>query len=159
VLRSGSRARICAVSRCAASGPGRAAPGEHGGYAGQRRRHVAAQHPAGQPERGDERWAQVTARPVSLSIRPGEGGGLACHGPGTVYDTLLSAQGQYSSCAWTYEQPSAGLPGSRYQASVTVTWTAAWEGSGGASGALPPLGRTTTFGLAVGEAQALIQGS
>jgi hypothetical protein len=42
---------------------------------------------------------------------------------------------------------------------VTVTWTASWQGSGGAGGALPALARTTTFGLPVGEAQALIQES
>ena len=42
---------------------------------------------------------------------------------------------------------------------MTVTWTAAWRGTGGAGGALPPLGRTTTFALGVAEAQALIQGS
>ena len=104
-------------------------------------------------------WAQVTAWPVSLDIRSGDGGGRTCHGPGTVYDLRLPAQAQHSTCAWIYDQPSAGLPGNQYQVSVTVTWTAAWRGSGGGGGALPALGRTTSFGLAVGEGQALIQGS
>jgi hypothetical protein len=104
-------------------------------------------------------WAQVTARPVSLEIRPGDGGGITCRGPGAIYDTRLSAGAQHSDCAWTYDQPSAGLPGNRYQVSVTVTWTAAWHGSGGAGGVLLAVGRTTTFGLAVVEGQALILGS
>lgn len=104
-------------------------------------------------------WAQVTAWPVSLDIRSGDGGGRTCHGLGAVYDTRMPAQAQHSTCAWTYDQPSAGLPGNQYQVSVTVTWTAAWHGTGGAGGALPALGRTTTFGLVVGEGQALIQGA
>lgn len=104
-------------------------------------------------------WAQVTARPAGLQIRPGDGTGLACPGPGTAYNPARPAQAQHSTCAWTYDQPSDGLPGNRYQVSVTVTWTAAWQGTGGAGGALPPLGRTTTFALGVAEGQALIQGS
>ena len=103
-------------------------------------------------------WAQVTARPAGLEIRPGDGTGMTCPGPGTAYNPGLPAQAQHSTCAWTYGQPSDGLPGNRYQVSVTVTWTAAWQGSGGAGGALPPLGRTTTFALGVAEGQALIQG-
>ena len=103
-------------------------------------------------------WAQVTARPAGLEIRPGDGTGMTCPGPGTAYNPRLPAQAQHSTCAWTYDQPSDGLPGNRYQVSVTVTWTAAWQGSGGAGGALPPLGRTTTFALGVAEGQALIQG-
>ena len=103
-------------------------------------------------------WAQVTARQAGLEIRPGDGTGLACPGPGTAYDPR-PARAQHSSCAWTYDQPSDGLPGNRYQVSVTVTWTAAWRGTGGAGGALPALGRTTTFALGVAEGQALIQGS
>ena len=104
-------------------------------------------------------WAQVTARPSGLEVRPGDGGSRACPGPGTAYNPHQPAQAQHSACAWTYGQPSDGLPGNRYQVSVTVTWTASWQGSGGAGGVLPPLARTTTFGLPVGEAQALIQGS
>ena len=104
-------------------------------------------------------WAQVTARPARLEVRPGDSGGLSCPGPGTAYDPRLPAAAQHSTCTWTYSQPSDGLPGNRYQVSVTVTWTASWLGSGGAGGALPPLARTTTFGLAAGEAQSLIQGS
>ena len=104
-------------------------------------------------------WAQVTARPSGLQIRPGDGTGMTCNGPGTAYNPRLPAQAQHGTCAWTYDQPSDGLPGNRYQVSVTVTWTAAWQGSGDAGGALPPLGRTMTFALGVAEGQALIQGS
>ncbi len=104
-------------------------------------------------------WAQVTARPSGLEVRPGDGGSRACPGPGAAYNPHQPAQAQHSACAWTYGQPSDGLPGNRYQVSVTVTWTASWQGSGGAGGVLPPLARTTTFALPVGEAQALIQGS
>lgn len=104
-------------------------------------------------------WAQVTARPARMQIQPGTGASLACAGPGTPYNPRLAASGQQTSCSYTYAESSDGLPGNAYQASVTVTWTAAWQGSGGTGGTLPPLGRTTAFALPVTEAQALNPGS
>jgi hypothetical protein len=103
-------------------------------------------------------WAQVTATPQNIQIQPGTGAagtGLTCHGPGTPYNPKVPASGQHSNCTYTYAQSSDGLPGNAYPASVTVTWTATWQGSGGAGGALPPLGRTTAFPLPVAEAQAI----
>jgi len=104
-------------------------------------------------------WAQVTARPSRLQIQPGTGASLACTGPGTAYNPRLAASAQHTSCSYTYAESSDGLPGDAYQASVTVTWAAAWQGSGGAGGTLPPLGRTAAFALPVAEAQALNPGS
>ncbi len=104
-------------------------------------------------------WAQVTARPSRLEVQPGTGTSVACPGPGTPYDPRLAASAQHTSCSYTYAQSSDGLPRNGYQVSVTVVWTAAWQGSGGAGGILAPLGRTTVFALPVAEAQALNPGS
>ena len=100
-------------------------------------------------------WAQVTARPALITVRPGAGGTVTCHGAGTAYNPQLPAQAQHSDCTWAYGQSSDGLPGNAYQASVTVTWDASWRGSGGAGGALAPAGETAAFAVPVAEAQAL----
>ena len=100
-------------------------------------------------------WAQVTARPARLTVRPGTGGAVTCPGPGTAYNPGLPASAQHSDCTWTYDQSSDGLPGNAYQASVTITWDASWQGSGGVGGALAPAGETAAFPLPVAEAQSL----
>ena len=105
-------------------------------------------------------WAKVTAVPGQMTISPGGGlPGTSCTGPGTAYDPRLPASAQHTDCSYTYAQSSALQPGHAYQASVTVTWTATWTGSGGAGGAVnPPLQETTGFGVRIGEGQALVTG-
>lgn len=101
-------------------------------------------------------WAQVTAKPVSLSYDPG--GGLApasCAGPGTPY-----RRGARTSCSFTYQQSSATQPGGRYSVTVTSTWQVSWRGGIGAAatqgGPLPGWHGTMVFALKVAEGQALV---
>jgi hypothetical protein len=102
-------------------------------------------------------WARVTATPSTLAFSPGAAlAAVTCPGPGTAYDKALPAAGQATSCTYTYVHSSAQLPGGAYTASVSITWTAAWVGSGGTGGTLAPITRTTTFRLPVAEAQALV---
>jgi hypothetical protein len=105
-------------------------------------------------------WAKVTAVPGKMTISPG--GGLpatSCTGPGTAYDRRLAASAQHTDCSYTYAQSSDLQPGHAYQASVTVTWTATWTGSGGAGGVVnPPLQETTNFPVRIAEGQALVTG-
>lgn len=104
-------------------------------------------------------WAQVTAKPTTLSISPGQGqASVSCPGPGTAYNPSISAVAQHPTCSYQYTRSSAGMPGSAYTVTVTVTWGGTWVGSGGAGGVLPPLTRTTSFQLRVAEAQALTGG-
>lgn len=104
-------------------------------------------------------WATVTAQPTNLTISPGGGlPSVSCAGPGTAYDPTRSADLQQSRCSYTYVRSSAGLPGSTYQVTVTVTWGGTWVGSGGAGGALPAVTRSTTFSLRVAEGQAVTGG-
>jgi len=101
-------------------------------------------------------WAELTARPRSLTIRPGAGQpAVTCGGPGTVYDPKRSAAGQHSDCSYTYLRSSAGLPGAAYQVTATVTWGGAWVGSDGTGGALPALSRSATFSVRIAEGQAV----
>ncbi|MEW9532870.1 hypothetical protein [Microbispora sp. NPDC049125] len=105
-------------------------------------------------------WAEVTATPATMVIRPGAGQATAtCKGPGTPYTASKDIRGQRSSCSYLFTRSSAGLPGSRYKVIVSIVWTATWTGSGGAGGTLAPMTTSTTFPLRIAEGQALIQRS
>ena len=102
-------------------------------------------------------WATVTARPQTLVIDPGDGtGSFTCPGPGAPYNPGAQAGAQHSDCIHLYQEPSVGQPGLAYPVTVTVTWIATWQGSGGTGGTLPPLNRAATFPLRIAEGQALI---
>lgn len=103
-------------------------------------------------------WAEVTATPTTLVIRPGAGQAtVTCKGPGTPYDP--SPGDQRSACSYLFTRSSAGLPGAHYKVTVSVVWTAAWTGSDGAGGPLAPMTTSTTFPLRIAEGQALIKRS
>jgi hypothetical protein len=98
-------------------------------------------------------WATATAVPLSLTFQPGAGlSPVSCTGPGAAYDRHKPAAQQHTNCSYTYLQPSAGLPGNAYRASVAVTWRITWAGSGGAGGVLDP-GLAVPFGFSVAVAQ------
>lgn len=103
-------------------------------------------------------WAEVTARPASLTISPGSGQPtVRCVGPGRAYDGQRSASGQHSDCSYTYVRSSARLPGEAYQVTATVTWGGTWVGSGGTGGTLPALSRSSSFTVRVAEGQAVTE--
>jgi hypothetical protein len=101
-------------------------------------------------------WATVTATPDGLTFEPGADiSPVSCQGPGTAYDPSKPSASQHTDCSYTYVQPSAGLPGNVYQASVSITWRVDWVGSGGAGGVLAPalsLPVAVTIPVAQGEA-------
>ena len=103
-------------------------------------------------------WATVTAAPLSLTFQPGAGlSPVTCPGPGASYNRHKPAAQQHTNCSYTYLQPSAGLPGNAYRASVTVTWRVTWTGSGGAGGVLDPgLAVPVSFAIGVAQAEALV---
>lgn len=103
-------------------------------------------------------WATVTATPVSLTVQPGAGlSPVTCAGPGTAYNRRKPAVQQHTDCSYTYLQPSAGLPGNAYRASVTATWRVTWTGSGGAGGVLDPaLAVPVGFSIGVAQGEALV---
>jgi len=105
-------------------------------------------------------WATVTATPSSLSFEPGTGAGpVTCPGPGATYDAARPAADQRTDCSYTYPQPSAGLPGDAYPASVSVVWQVSWTGSGGAGGVLAAaLSVPVSVPIRVAQAEALVTG-
>jgi hypothetical protein len=103
-------------------------------------------------------WATVTAVPLGLTFQPGAGlSPASCAGPGIAYDPHKPAPQQRTNCSYTYLQPSAGLPGDAYRASVTVTWRITWTGSGGAGGVLDPaLAVPVALPIRVAQGEALV---
>jgi hypothetical protein len=103
-------------------------------------------------------WATVTAAPLGLTVQPGTGlSPVTCTGPGAAYNRHKPAAQQHTNCSYTYLQPSAGLPGNAYRASVSVTWRVTWTGSGGAGGVLDPrLAVPVGLSIAVAQGEALV---
>ena len=103
-------------------------------------------------------WATVTATPVGLTFDPGAGiSPVTCPGPGTAYDPGMPSAGQHTDCSYTYMQPSAGLAGNVYQASVSITWRVDWIGSGGAGGVLASaLSVPVALTIPVAQGEALV---
>jgi hypothetical protein len=103
-------------------------------------------------------WATVTATPDGLSFEPGAGiSPFTCQGPGTAYDPGKPSASQHTDCSYTYVQPSAGLPGNAYHASLSITWRVDWTGSGGSGGVLAPaLSVPVTFTIPVAQGEALV---
>lgn len=105
-------------------------------------------------------WAEVRATPTTVVVRPGaRQAAVTCKGPGAPYDRSKSMNSQRTSCSYLFTRSSAGLPGSHYNVTVSIVWTAAWMGSRGTGGALAPMTTSTTFPLRIAEGQALIQRS
>ena len=103
-------------------------------------------------------WVEVTARPQSLTIDPGNGQrAFRCRGTGTVYDPSRPAASQRTTCSHAYTQSSAGQPAGAYRVRVTVVWGGTWTGSGGTGGTLPLLSRSANFPLRIAEAQGLYE--
>lgn len=103
-------------------------------------------------------FANLTVVPGDLTITPGAGlPSVTCHGHGTRYNPNRPASAQHSDCSYIYQQSSATQPNGAYSASVSVTWSASWVGSGGAGGPVnPPLVEHAAVRVPVAEGQALV---
>jgi len=98
----------------------------------------------------------ATATPVSASWRMGDGRTVTCYGPGTPYSSGANPAAPSPDCGYTYTRSSAGLPGSAYKVTVTITWAITWTASGGPARALPqPLFTTAMAPMRVAESQAV----
>jgi hypothetical protein len=101
-------------------------------------------------------WVEVAATPQRVTWDMGDGHEVTCDGPGTPYDPTVPDGDQSTDCSHVYQYVSTDQPGGQYTASVTVVWSVDWEASTGATGVLADASRTTTFGLTVGERQAVV---
>jgi hypothetical protein len=98
----------------------------------------------------------VTAVPVTVTWRMGDGGEVTCRGPGTLFDPAAALSGQPATCSYIYGRSSAGQPAGQFTVTATTTWRITWTATGAAaSGTLPPLTRTSQTALRVAEVQAI----
>jgi len=98
----------------------------------------------------------LTAVPVTVTWRMGDGGVVVCHGPGAPFDPSAGRQGQPGACSYTYWRASAGAPAGRFTVTATTTWRITWTATGAAgAGTLPPLSRSSQTALRVAEVQAI----
>ena len=100
--------------------------------------------------------ATVTATPVEVVWDTGDGTTTTCDA-GTPYDLSRAPAEQHSGCTHVFTRSSASLPGGTYAVTATVTYEVSWTASTGAGGGLGTLSRSTTTGVPVTEAQALIR--
>lgn len=91
--------------------------------------------------------ATITAIPGPLAIDMGDGTTLICPTGGTPYKPALPSSSQSSDCSAPYDRNAT------YTVTASVTWTLTWTATNGQSGTLPAATRTTTFTLAVQQAQ------
>lgn len=100
----------------------------------------------------------VRATPRRVIWDMGNGDSVVCHGPGTPYDPIRSADEQTTDCSYTYRHSSADQPGEAYQVTATVEWEVSWTVAGAAGGgALPAMFTTAPTAVRVAEMQALNQ--
>ncbi len=104
----------------------------------------------------------ATARPVSMSFSPGDGGGpVTCDGPGTVFTRgrdRMSANPSVNTvnpCSYVYRHSTDGA---RVRASLSWTWEITFTATDATTGTLEPITRTTTRAIEVGEIQAVVTG-
>ena len=97
----------------------------------------------------------VTAAPVAVTWRMGDGSVVVCHGPGTPYTSRYRAASPSPDCGHTYRRSSAGQAGGAYHVTAAITWNITWQAAGGTGGALPPLFSTAAAAFRVAESQAV----
>jgi hypothetical protein len=98
--------------------------------------------------------ATVSARPMSVTFDPGDGGtSVVCPDGGTPYDPAVPDA--VSTCVYRYLRSSASSPGQTFTVTATVTWGASWRGSDGTGGGLPAETVTGSLPVRVDELQAV----
>jgi hypothetical protein len=98
-------------------------------------------------------WAEVTATPTKLIVKPGADRSISCTGPGTAYTAAVGLHAASPDCGYVPERP-----GDRSDAVFVIQWSVRWTGSTGsapASGTLPPMTSRATTSFAVAEIQSL----
>lgn len=98
-------------------------------------------------------WSTVKATPVATTWQLGDGGSVACRGPGTVWRAGLPENS--SDCTHTYRTSSAGEPDGTFTLEATVTLEVTWTSNATGGGTLPAISRTSTLEVDVGEIQAI----
>lgn len=95
--------------------------------------------------------ATATATPIDVEWSTGDGGTVACAGPGTAYVANEPSTEQRTACSHVYESIS-----SRYEVSATITWSVHWTAAGGPGGGpLSPLETASSRPIAVAQIESI----
>lgn len=114
-------------------------------------------HPYQQRVQAGPAWAEVTARPVQLSLTPGDGNpAVRCGGPGVPYSRIYGPHAASpSGCDIVYTRPSP----SPVSAQAAITWQVTWRGgldpAATEGGTLPPMTSRNQTSIVVVEVQTL----
>ncbi|MGV1006378.1 MAG: hypothetical protein ACOYEV_16790, partial [Candidatus Nanopelagicales bacterium] len=95
----------------------------------------------------------VTATPINTVWDMGDGNSATCNGPGTPWQVGGPASDPSPDCGYRYLTTSGDTPDGKFTIRATVTWEAAWTGTGGLGGTLEDFTQTSTRTLQVGELQ------
>jgi len=102
--------------------------------------------------------AVVSAAPVRMVWRTGDGATVTCRTAGTPLVDARRGPAGSPDCGHTYRRTSAAQPGGRYRMTIGVVWAVTWAGSDGSRGALAPLVVTTARAYTVREGRAQLVG-
>lgn len=97
----------------------------------------------------------ATATPQRVVWSMGDGGSVACAGPGTPYSSSYPADAASPDCGYSYQRSSAGQPGETFLVTATVVWTVVWQGAG-KSGTVPGLATRAQVPVKVTEVQGIV---
>ena len=100
----------------------------------------------------------VTARPIRVVWSMGTGDTVTCEGGGVAYDASRPAEGQRTTCSYTYPHSSAASTSGQFAVRATATWRVTWTATGvRAGGDLGVVNRSTVTAVTVAEIQTLHQ--
>lgn len=102
--------------------------------------------------RAGAQWATVTVRPRSMILDPGDGSApLTCPGPGRAWtEADADSAPDAGACAHKYTRVTRSGP---LTASLAVSWSVTWTGSGGTGGVLPQMQTQTSTSFVVQQIQ------
>jgi hypothetical protein len=107
--------------------------------------------------------ATAVATPISVTWSMGDGGTVACPGPGVPFDAGQTPPATPAPCIYTYATSSAGQPadavspeGNAFDVVATIHWSVSWTAQGAAGGgALPGLTTASTTALPVEQVESV----
>ena len=106
--------------------------------------------------RAGVQWATVTVRPRSMVLDPGDGSAeVTCPGPGRAWtEADADSAPDAGACAHKYTRITRSGP---LTATLAVSWSVTWTGSGGTGGVLPQMQTQTSTSFVVQQIQVVMR--
>jgi hypothetical protein len=97
--------------------------------------------------------ATVTVQPVAVEWSTGDGGRVACDGPGVAWTP--GASDDSTDCSHTYTRASSSQAAGTFGLTATVQLEITWTSNTGDGGTLPAISRSSSEAVTVSEVQAV----